>query len=298
MRHLRALIALGDELNFTRAAERLHLTQQALSGQIRQLEERVGTKLVDRDTRRVELTAAGAALYRQARPLLADAQQAIATARAASYQTPRLTVGYIAALTRRLIGSTMRAFQEQHPEVEVTIHFGSFLDPWGGLRDNAADVAILYGEFDRTGLELQYLFSEPRGCALSADHPLAGREQLTLEEFLGEPLVDVPMDDPVCWAYWRADRHRHGIPARVGATVRTLDGLIEAIGAGLGVTGTIEFAVDALGSPAGVVFRPVAGLEPLDFYVARRSGDERTQVLAFIDTAASSQTASTPRTPA
>src|SRR5436309_7479746 len=96
MRHLRALLAVADELNFTRAAERLHLTQQALSGQIRQLEERVGTRLVDRDTRRVALTPSGRALCEQARPLLAGAEQAVAAARAADNETSHLTLGYVA----------------------------------------------------------------------------------------------------------------------------------------------------------------------------------------------------------
>jgi DNA-binding transcriptional LysR family regulator len=67
LRHLRALIAVAEELNFTRAAERLHLTQQALSGQIRQLEQRVGARLVERDTHSVALTAAGVALYERCR---------------------------------------------------------------------------------------------------------------------------------------------------------------------------------------------------------------------------------------
>jgi DNA-binding transcriptional LysR family regulator len=285
MRHLRALIAVGEELNFTRAAQRLHLTQQALSGQIRQLEQRVGTQLVDRDTHRVELTPAGAALYQQARPLLADAQQAIATALAAGTAPARLTVGYIAPLTHRWIAPVMRAFAGHHPDVELTIHFGEFLDPWGGLRDNQADVAIVYGEFDQTGIELHHLFTELRGCAIAAEHPLAAKPELTLEEFLGEPLIDVPMLDPVCWAFWRGDKHRGGVPARIGATVRTLDGLIVAVGAGLGVTGTVQLAVDALGMSAGVVFRPVAGLEPLDVFVAHRAGDDRQQVLDFIETA-------------
>src|SRR5947209_6478868 len=74
MRHLRALLALADELNFTRAAERLNLTQQALSGQIRQLEGRVGTQLVERDSRSVKLTRAGETLLEHARPLLAGAE--------------------------------------------------------------------------------------------------------------------------------------------------------------------------------------------------------------------------------
>src|ERR1700730_8602093 len=76
MRHLRALLTVAEELNFTRAAERLHLTQQALSGQIRQLEDRVGTRLVERNTRRVGLTPAGETLCQQARSLLTGAEHA------------------------------------------------------------------------------------------------------------------------------------------------------------------------------------------------------------------------------
>src|SRR5205807_335640 len=102
MRHLRALLAVADELNFTRAAQRLHLTQQALSGQIRQLEERVGARLVERDSHHVALTRAGEKLCEQARPLLVRAEHAVAAARAASDEGARLTVGYIAPLTRRL----------------------------------------------------------------------------------------------------------------------------------------------------------------------------------------------------
>jgi DNA-binding transcriptional LysR family regulator len=168
----------------------------------------------------------------------------------------------------------------------VTIHFGEFLDPWGGLHDNTADVAILYGGFDTTGLELHHLFSLPRGVALAADHPLAAKERVTIEEFIAEPLIAVPMIDPVCRAFWAGDRYRRGIPPRVGATVRNLDALIGAVGAGLGVTGTVQLAVDAHGpGVGGVTFRLVEGLEPLDFFVGHRAGDEREQVREFVETA-------------
>jgi DNA-binding transcriptional LysR family regulator len=285
LRHLRALVAVAQELNFTRAAERLYLTQQALSGQIRQLERRVGTKLVERDTRRVALTPAGATLYEQSLPLLAGAEDAVAAARAAGSEASCLAVGYIAPLTHRMMAPAMTLFATRHPEVEVTIHFGSFLDPWGGLRDRAADVAIVYGVFDYEGLELRFLFSEPRGIALAANHPLAEKSKVTIAEFVAQPLIDVPMIDPVCREFWIGANHRAGKPPRIGATVQTLDGLIEAIGAGLGVAGTVELAVSALGSSAGVVFRPVPGLEPLEFWVARRTGDERPEVSAFVEAA-------------
>ena len=295
MRHLRALVAVAQERNFTRAADRLHLTQQALSGQIRQLEDRVGTRLIDRDPRRVELTAAGVALYERARPLLAGTEQAVAAARAAAGEQPRLTIGYVAALTRRMVGSAIELFAERRPDVEVSIHFGSFLDPWGGLRDSSSDVAFLYGEFEHEGLELRLLFSEPRGVALPGDHPLAAKEEVTIAEFLAEPLVDVPMTDPVCRDFWIGARHRGGKPPRLAAQVTTIDGMIEAIAAGLGVAGTVASAVEALAAPGDVVFRLVPGLEPLDFFAARRVGDERSHVCDFIDAAADALGEGSPR---
>jgi DNA-binding transcriptional LysR family regulator len=268
MRHLRALLALADELNVTRAAERLHLTQQALSGQIRQLEQRVGAQLVQRDPRHVELTRAGVVLCERARPLLASAEHAIAATRAAGRETARLTIGYIAPLTRRLVAPALQRFSAAHPNVELTIHFASFVDPLGGLRQGAADVAILYGEFEHNGIELRPLFSEPRGVALAADHPLAAKPTVAIEDLLREPLVDVPTLDRRWRDFWTAASHRGGEPPRVGAAVQTLDGLVEAVGAGLGVATSIAPAIEALGSTAGVVFRPVPGLAPLDFWVA------------------------------
>ena len=285
MRHLRALLAVADELNFTRAAQRLHLTQQALSGQIRQLEERVGVRLVERDTRRVELTPAGLALSEQARPLLASAQDAVAVARAAGTQTPKLTIGYIAPLTRRLVAPALERFSSTRPEVELTIHFASFLDPLGGLRERNADVAILYGDFEHPGIELTPLFSEPRGVALAANHPLANHPEVTVEEFLREPLVLVPTPDQRWHEFWTAGELRNGRPPEIAATVQTLDGLIEAIGAGLGIASSVAPVIEALGPAAGVVFRPVPGLSPLQFWVARREADYREHVLNFVDQA-------------
>ena len=283
MRHLRALLALADELNFTRAAERLNLTQQALSGQIRQLEGRVGTQLVERDSRSVKLTRAGETLLEHARPLLAGAEHAIVATRAAGTEASRLTIGYVAPLTRRLVAPAFERFHARHPEVELTIHFGGSLDPLGGLRDGPADVAFLYGEFEHEGIELLPLFTEPRGVALAADHPLAARNEITIEEFIAEPLVEVPVRDGIWSDFWTAASHRNGAPPRIGASVSTLDGLMEAIAAGLGVATTIAPAVEALGVAAGVVFRPAPELSPLPFWMARRERDDRQHVAALLD---------------
>src|SRR5689334_20316487 len=285
MRHLRALLALSEELNFTRAAQRLHLTQQALSGQIRQLEERVGTRLVQRDSRRVELTRAGRTLCAQARPLLTSAEHAIAATRAAGGEPTRLTIGYIAPLTRRLVAPAVAQYTNAHPQVELRIHFSNFLDPLAGLREGAADVAFLYGEFGNDAIELQYLFSEPRGVALAAHHPLAANSVVSIDEFVQEPLIEVPTPDPIWRDYWAAAEHRDRQPPEIAATVQTLDGLIEAVAVGLGVALTVAPVIDALGSTAGVIFRPVSGLVPLNVWVAHRQGDPRPEVAAFREAA-------------
>ncbi|HLY48776.1 MAG TPA: LysR substrate-binding domain-containing protein [Solirubrobacteraceae bacterium] len=292
MRHLRALLTLAEELNFTRAAGRLHLTQQALSGQIRQLEERIGTRLVERDSRRVELTEAGRTLCVHARPLLAGAEHAVLATRAAGRETPQLTVGYVAALTRRMVAPAFEHYHAAHPEVDITIHFAGFLDPLGGLRDGPSDVAILYGVFEHEGIELRALFSEPRGIALAADHPLAARGALTVEDFVREPLVGVPVSDRLWNDFWTLASQRAGTPPKIGASVTTLDGLIEAVGAGLGVAITVAPVVEMLGRPAGVVFRPVPELPPLDFWAARREHDTRPHVTAFLDAAVGALAAS------
>lgn len=282
MRHLRALLTVAEELNFTRAAERLHLTQQALSGQIRQLEDRVGTRLVERDARRVALTAAGVTLCEQARPLLSSAEQAVAAARAAGAERTRLTIGYMAALLRRMVAPAVRDFSDAHPEVELFMHFASGPGHLAGLREGRADVAILLGEFEHDGIELRPLFSVPRGAALAAEHPLAAQPEVSLRAFLDEPLVVVRVGDPVWHDFWIAAKHRGGKPPQIAATVDTLDAFFEAIAAGLGVAATAALAVEELGSAAGVVFRPVPGLEPIDVWIARRTVDDRPQVLEFL----------------
>lgn len=282
LRHLRALVVLAEELNFTRAAERLYISQQALSTQIRQLELRVGTQLVERDTRSVAMTPAGAELCSQARPLLAGAERAVHAARTMGADPSRLTIGFRAAPVHRMVGSALELFAERHPDVELLVRFGDFLDPSAGLRDGEADVAIVAGPFDDSGLELFPLFSEPLGAILPRDHPLAERPQLTLEEFLAEPLVNIPNRDEIWRNYWFAGAYRKGSPPRFTATASSLDGMYEAIRAGLGVATGIESVVAGLGSDSGLVFRPVDRLDRLDFRVGRRIGDDRPEVEGFI----------------
>ncbi len=112
-------VAVAEELHFGRAAERLHLAQPSLSHQIRRLEQQLGVTLLERTSRRVELTPAGHVLLTEGRRLLTQSQRAIRVTRAAGAE--RLTVGFYGSAASALLPGLLRAFAEDHPTVEVSV---------------------------------------------------------------------------------------------------------------------------------------------------------------------------------
>lgn len=283
LRHLRAIVAVAEELNFTRAAERLFIAQQALSNQIRQLEGELGVRLFDRSTRHVALTEAGEELYRRATEILLAVDDAARTARESTEPKTSLKVGFVASVEHTAFAHVIADFERARPDVDVFITFGDTTEPSGGLRTRDTDVAFVYGPFDRIGLETRLLFTEPIGIVMAADHPLATVEDLTLERALAEPTFDFTTGDRAWRDYWMAIPHRGGRPPIIVAHFKTLDSLVEALRAKLGVhTGTRSLAELGGGT---LVWREMPELDPLEHYIAWRVGDDRNEVAEFVDTA-------------
>lgn len=278
LRHLRAFVAVAEELSFTRAAVRLHLVQQALSAQIGQLEERLGVQVVERTTRRVALTDAGRELYPRAVAILAAVEEAERVTRAAATERVEVVLGFVAPLDVGAMQPVLRRLAEDEPGIEVTVRFADLLDPSGGLRRGESDVAKVYGPFDTTGLELLPLWTEPRGVAVGATHPFAARDAITIDELVAEPTFDFPTSDPLWREFWTATAHRRGRPPLIAAQYRSLDALLEAVRAGLGVHLMTRPLVR---STSGITWVPVEGLEPLEHFLAWRAGDERPGVAAL-----------------
>lgn len=282
LRHLRAFVAVAEELSFTRAAQRLHIAQQALSTQVRQLEERVGTVLVERTTRKVALTPAGEAFYEHAVDLLASADTAAAVARAAAGETPRLSIGFTTPFDRQPMEPALAAFARRRPDVDPWIVFADVVDACGGARRTDVDIGVAAGPFDRTGLDCRPLWSEPLGVVMAADHPLAARDAVTVAEYLAEPIFDYPTLDRPAREFWMATRHRGGRPPRLVARFHSLDALLECARAGLGVSLIRQRIVDSLGPGSGVVFRPLDNGETVEMALAWRSGDDRDVIADFV----------------
>src|SRR5262249_46472359 len=119
LRLVEYFVAVAEELHFGRAAERLHIAQPSLSQQIRRLEEQLGVRLLERNSRNVHLTAAGQAFLREGRKTLSQAQRAIRAARAAPAE--RLTVGFYGSAATALLPSVLSTFGEIHPHTEVSL---------------------------------------------------------------------------------------------------------------------------------------------------------------------------------
>lgn len=283
LRHLRAVVAVAEELNFTRAADRLFIAQQALSNQIRQLESELGARLFERTTRSVSLTSAGETFYSSAVQILSAVDHAIGQARSTSGARPSLRVGFVASVEHTSFSHVVSEFERRRSDIDVFLHFGDTTEPTGGLRTRESDVAFVYGPFDRSGIETRMLFSEPLGVVMAADHPLASIDPLALERALAEPTFDFPTTDRAWHDYWMAISQRSGRPPAIVAQFKTLDALVEALRAKLGVhTGTRSLAELGGGS---LVWREMPELQPLEHFVAWRSDDDRREVADFVTTA-------------
>lgn len=293
LRNLRYFVAVAEELHFSRAAERLHVSQPALSKQIRQLERQLRFELFRRDRRRVELTGAGETLLPAARALLAAWEASLREASVrASEEGKLLRVGFQTSVGGGLYQDIAGRFAESHPDWRLELRLHDWSDPTSGLLDRSADVAFLWlptGADD--AIDVEPIRSERRFVALPAGHRLARRRALQLADLLDEPFVAMPKEAGPLRDYWLAIDERGGRPALIGAEAATPDETFEAVASGHGVH-LIADGNAAVYARPGIVYRPVIDLEPCQLAVAWRRGDRRAAVRdlvgAAVDVAASS----------
>lgn len=282
LRDLRYFVAVAEELNFTRAAERLHLSQPALSKQIRGLETTLRAQLFRRDRRRVELTAAGTALHAVARNLLQDWDDGVAVVADAAAQDARvLRVGTLTSIGRALYPAITDQFAKRQPGWQVTLHTYGWGDPTAGLRDRTADAAFVWLPIDAAEIETAVLATERRFVAISARHPLADRQAVEFSEIVNEPVAALPASAGPQRDFWLALDARAGRSPRVAAEVRAADEKLEIVSSGTAIALLAEGNADIY-SREGIVCILVNGLEPARLAIAWRHGDRRPAVRDFV----------------
>ena len=286
VRDLRYFVAVAEELHFTRAAEKLYVSQPALSKQIRALERQLGAELFRRDRQGVALTAAGAALLPYAQRVLAVwAEGASALGEVSAAERSTLVVGMSTSPGRGgLLPAIRSRFTAAHPEANVRLRQVGWDDPTAGLADGDTDVAFVWLPLpDGERYDWTVVAEEPRLVALPDTHPLAARAEVDFADLVDEPFLALPPDAGPLRDHWLALDERGGQLPRIGAEIASTEETYEALVAGLGVclVATGNAHLITLG---GVITRPVHGISPSRYALAwRREDGERPLVRAYAE---------------
>jgi DNA-binding transcriptional LysR family regulator len=283
-RDLRYFVAVAEDLHFTRAADRLFVSQPALSKQIGMLERQLGTRLFERGRDGVRLTPVGTALLPHARLVLAEWDRAWAAAeQAKARQRATLVVGMSTSPGRGgLLPAIRSRFTAARPQATVTLRQVSWDDPTAGLADGSADVAFVWLPVPEPGrFRWIVVADEPRLVAMAGTHPLASREVVPFTELLDEPFLALPHSAGPLRDYWLALEARDGKPPRIGDEIagaeETYEALVDGRGVCLLAAGNAPLIVRE-----GVVARPVSGVSPSRLALAWRTADRRPLVLDYV----------------
>ncbi|TQM29217.1 LysR family transcriptional regulator [Nocardia bhagyanarayanae] len=283
-RLLRYFAAVAEEGNLTRAAQRLYVSQPALTKQIKQLETLLGATLFTRSRAGMALTEAGRALARRAPALLDDWTRAVSETNAAAAREARvLRVGFLASAANEATTEIIAEFAARRPGWRVDMRQSAWSDPTAGLADGRVDVAIL--RLPIPGQEkwrVEVLLTEPRCVVLPSTHRFADRDEIPFAELLDEPFVAAPQATGPWRDYWLAIDERGGVPPRIGAVTQHPDDWLNAIANGYGIALAPESAARFYQRP-GVVFRSVVGIAASQVGVAWNPiDDENAPVQDFV----------------
>ncbi|MFJ8937342.1 LysR family transcriptional regulator [Streptomyces sp. NPDC102365] len=261
VRQLEVFLMLASELHFGRAAARLYLSQPALSRQIRALETRLGVDLLDRTTRSVHLTSAGSVLLPKVRSVVEAARDMREEARSqtrGAFCGPR--VGFFqaeAALPH--VAGVLQEVRRIEPGVDIRLATLDFRTQASAVLDGTVDVAFCYLPVAR-GIQFRSLHTEPRTVGVHSAHPLAGRDEVRLEDLAAEKVIGMSEAVPPLWRdFWTlADRPRDSVPL-ADHSAEDFETVFTAVALGHGVC-VAPSAARRLYPRPGVSYLDVAGI--------------------------------------
>src|ERR1043165_981985 len=200
LRQLRYFVAVAEEGNISHAAQKIFLTQPALSRQIKALEDEIGQCLLKREAHSIHITAAGEVLLREGRELLQRADEMLERVRAAG-QSVRLRVRYAPSLASGLLSAAVENFAQKHPDARVELFDLSTKEMLAGLENDTLDAVLTVGlDRDAHGFKWTQLLRASWQLAVNRHHPLARKTHVTpAEAALGPLLVFCQRDYPEYW---------------------------------------------------------------------------------------------------
>lgn len=260
LRHLRYVLAVGEERSFTRAAERLHVAQPSLSVQVKALEAELGVELFDRSRRTIQVTAAGEAMMDEARSILRHVERSTAHVKqtGAGY-AGRLALGFVPSASNAVLPPLVRAFTAAHPDVTLDLLEMAPRELFAGIHAARLDICCLYLPFEDDALQSVVISEEEFIVALPSGHVLADAPEVDVRALREQPFV-LPANHgmPGLHAQVLAICRDAGFyPRAVQEDVWLVQTIVGLVGAGAGVA-LVPANARAL-TPDGVVYRSLAG---------------------------------------
>jgi DNA-binding transcriptional LysR family regulator len=245
LRHLQFFVVLSEELNFSRAAERLHVAQPALSQQIRLLEDRLGTQLVNRASRPLRLTEAGSYLAIEAREIGLG-------------KRGWLGIGFTRSAMYSVLPPALKVFHQTYPDVELKLFEMLTEEQADALREKRIHIGIGRQVQDIPGCTTQALLSEPLMAVLAPDHPLATSQKVLIADLADSPLILYPRQSTAFFPRFVEGLYRDaGLTPDVAHRADEIQTAIALVAAALGVT-YVGASVARLGRP-DVVYKALGG---------------------------------------
>jgi DNA-binding transcriptional LysR family regulator len=285
IRQLRYFVAVAEELNFNRAAERLYISQSALSRQIQQLEENLSAVLLERNSKRVALTVAGESFYHHALRILGELQFAAEESKLLSAgQRGSLAIGIFGSSILDLVPQVLKRFTSAHPEVRVALHPMDKDAQIQALRERRLTIGFNRLVPAEPDIEQEEVRQEPLMLALGEGHRLAQRESIDLQEILEEPLILYPRGVRGSLVVQiRQMFERYGAQPVVAHEVTDVTTSIALVGGGMGLSIVPRAAVN-LRLP-GVIYRPLncRGDSTIELICLYRKGDQSPVLRSFLE---------------
>ncbi len=286
LRYLRYFVTLAEELNFSRAAARLHISQPPLTRQIQQLEDELGCRLFFRSTRGVELTEAG-------QSLLEDAHRILSLVGVAKERTSKTGRGQIGQLDVGIFGSAILChiprmlfqFRTLFPEVEITLYQQTKAEQIQALRERRLTIGFNRHVPVEPDIVIETVFFEPLVIALHSKHPLARHKSIRIAEIVNEPLILYPRTRPGFADDVMALFVKECAQPKIVQEVTDVVTSIALVSSGFGICVAPQ-AASNLKLP-GVVYRPIKAdpVPAIELACLYRREDESPILAAFLDVA-------------
>jgi DNA-binding transcriptional LysR family regulator len=283
LRHLRYFITVAEELHFGRAAQRLNMTQQPLSRQIRDLEIEIQVTLFHRTKRTVRLTEAGKVFLERSYLVLAQLEQAIAvTQQIGRGEVGRLAIGFVDSAMYTLLPEIVRVFREQFPAVELRLYELTTAQQIQALHHKQVDIGIVRSAISEAGLSVECFLPESLVLALPEIHPLSAQTQVSLSTLADELFILFPAKmGPVFYEQIITICQQAGFRPKVAQEAVQMQTIVGLVAAGLGIA-IVPASLQNF-HRSGVIYRPLQEQIPkTGLYLAWRQHDTSPVLSAFL----------------